>query len=265
MPREDIFRWYRSAITLSTCYNFSVENSFSVKAGEFEGPLDLLLDLIEERKMLVSDVSLSQVADDFLSYLQTHVAFPMGQAAHFLVVAATLLLIKSRSLLPVLSLTDEEQGDVKDLEFRLSVYQIIRNAARQMGTLADRMFFGEGVRAPDALFVPPKDLSLASIQEAAQRALQNAPKPAPLRDEVSVQTVVSLEEMMDRLSERISKAIQMTFKDFTGSGADKRELVVGFLAVLELVKRGLLMVEQSDRFGEITMNYNGEVGAPRFE
>ena len=221
-----------------------MENSFSVKAGEFEGPLDLLLNLIEERKMLVSDISLSQVADDFLSYLQTHVGFPVGQAAHFLVVAATLLLIKSRSLLPVLSLTDEEQGDVKDLEFRLSVYQIVRNAARRMSALSGRMFFGEGMRATDALFVPPKDLSLASIQEAAQRALQNAPKPAPLRDEISVQTVVSLEDMVGRLSARIAQAMQMTFKDFTGSATDKRELVVGFLAVLELVKRGLLMVEQ---------------------
>lgn len=242
-----------------------MENAFSVKAGEFEGPLDLLLDLIEERKMLVSDVSLTQVADDFLTYLKTHVAFPMGQAAHFLVVAATLLLIKSRSLLPVLSLTEEEEGDVKDLETRLAVFQLIRNAARRMGTLTGRMFFGEGVRATDPLFVPPKDLSLASIQEAAARALQNAPKPAPARDEVAVQTVMSLEDMMDRLSDRIATAMQMTFRDFTGAVADKRELVVGFLAMLELVKRGLLMVEQGDKFGEITMNYNGQVTAPRFE
>lgn len=241
-----------------------MESSFSVKTGEFEGPLDLLLDLIEERKMLVSDISLSQVADDFLSYLQTHVTLPVGQAAHFLVVAATLLLIKSRSLLPILSLTNEEKGDVKDLEFKLSVYQIIRNTSRAMNLLTSRMFFGEGVRS-DALFVPSKDLFLLSIQEAAKRAIQAAPSAAPLKDEVSVQTVVSLEEMMNRLSDRIVKAVHLTFRDFTGSATDKRELVVGFLAMLELVKRGLVLVEQGEGFGEITMNYNGERGAVRFE
>ncbi|MBI3573464.1 segregation/condensation protein A [Candidatus Kaiserbacteria bacterium] len=241
-----------------------METSFSVKAGEFEGPLDLLLNLIEERKMLVSDVSLSQVADDFLAYLQTHVAFPVGQAAHFVVVAATLLLIKSRTLLPVLSLTDEEEGDMKDLEFRLGVYQMIRNAARAIGSLTEHMFFGSGARITDPLFTPPKDMTIASIQEAAHRALQSAPEMSQMK-EVSVQTVISLEEMIDRLSERITKAVQMTFRDFAGgSAAGKGELVVGFLAMLELVKRGLLMAEQRDHLGEITMNYSGEIHAPKF-
>ena len=245
----------------------AMDSTFSVKAGEFEGPLDLLLDLIEERKLLVSDVSLSQVADDFLTYLQTHVAFPVGQAAHFVVVAATLLLIKSRALLPVLTLTGEEEGDIKDLEFRLAVYQAVRNVAREMGSFTRQMFFGSGVRIADPLFTPPKDLSLASIQEAAERALQNAPKAPIARDEVLVQSVISLEDMIDRLSGRIEKAMQMTFKDFTGKGgaASRVEIVVGFLAMLELVKRGLLLAEQSDSFGEIQMNYNGEMKAPRFE
>ncbi|MDE2079287.1 MAG: segregation/condensation protein A [Patescibacteria group bacterium] len=241
-----------------------MENSFSVKAGDFEGPLDLLLSLIEERKMLISDISLSQVADDFLKYLETHVALPVGQAAHFIVVAATLLLIKSRALLPVLTLTDEEEGDVKDLEFRLALYQVIRNAARGMASLTQHMFFGPGARIVDPVFVPPKDLSLASITEAAARALQNAPKIAE-RKEVAVKSVISLEAMIDRLSNRIQRAVHMSFKEFAGGGGDKREVVVGFLAMLELVKRGLLMVEQHASFGDITMNYNGTMNPPRFE
>ncbi len=241
-----------------------MENTFSVKAGEFEGPLDLLLSLIEERKMLISDISLSQVADDFLTYLQTHVAVPLGQAAHFVVIAATLLLIKSRALLPVLTLTDEEEGDVKDLEFRLSLYQVIRDAARTMTTLKQHMFFGSGARIADPLFTPSADLSLDSLEAAIERALQNAPKVAA-REEVSVGSVMSLEEMMDRLSERIRSAVHMSFRDFSGTEASKRELVVGFLAVLELVKRGMLLAEQHESFGDITMNYNGTMGAPSFD
>lgn len=240
-----------------------METAFSVKAGEFEGPLDLLLTLVEERKMLVSDVSLSQVADDFLSYLETHVAFPIGQAASFVVIAATLLLLKSRALLPVLSLTNEEEGDVQDLEFRLGIFRIVRDAARSMAGLTAHMFFGSGARISDPLFTPSSDLSLASIGEAAGRVLQNAPK-ASFRQEISVKTTVSLEEMMARLSERIQRAVEMTFRDFAGNPEDKREIVVGFLAMLELVKRGLLLAEQEERFGDIRMNYGGEMKAPSF-
>ena len=242
-----------------------MDTAFSVKAGEFEGPLELLLNLVEERKLLVSDVSLSQVADDFLSYLETHIAFPVGQAAHFVVVAATLLLIKSRALLPVLTLTDDEVGDMKDLEFRLRVYQIVRNASRGFVSLTRHMYIGSGARVSDPLFAPSKDLSLSTIQEAAKRVLQSAPK-ATFAPTVMVKTVISLEEMIDRLSDRIQKAVNMTFKDFSTSGTgDKIELVISFLAMLELVKRGLLMVEQRDSFGDITMNYGGEMRAPRYE
>jgi len=214
--------------------------------------------------MLISDVSLSSVADDFLGYIQRQVAFPMGQAAQFILVAATLLLLKSRSLLPVLSLTKEEEGDVKDLERRLALYQAFRDAARGIAMLGKRMFFGGGARTTEPLFTPSQDLSLQSIQEAAMRALESAPKEVR-RDEVAVKSVISLEEMIDRLSGRIEKAIQMTFRDFAGvHAADKREVVVGFLAMLELFKRGLVLVEQDQSFGEIAIAYNGVAKTPRF-
>ncbi|MES2135208.1 MAG: segregation/condensation protein A [Patescibacteria group bacterium] len=241
-----------------------MENSFSIKTPQFEGPLELLLNLIEERKLLISDISLSQVADDFLGYIQKQVAFPIGQAAHFILVGATLLLLKSRSLLPVLSLTKEEEGDVKDLELRLALYQVFRNAARGISTLRSRMFFGQGSRIVDPIFTPSKDLSLDAVQEAVRRALLSAPQETK-RDEVAVKSVISLEDMIDRLSGRIEKAIQMTFRDFAGTHtADKREVVVGFLAMLELFKRGLLLVEQEQTFGEIAIAYNGVAKTPRF-
>ena len=242
-----------------------MDAAFTVKAGNFEGPLDLLLSLIEERKLLVNDVSLTRVADDFLEYLKSQPSFPMRQAAQFVLVAATLILLKSRSLLPVLSFSEEEEGDVRDLEFRLRVYQVFRDVAKKLGTLSSRMFFGEGARIDEPLFSPSPDLSLDNITEAASRALENAPQ-ITLKREVSVRSVVTLEEMMRRLSERIEKAISLTFKEFAGaSKADKKELVVGFLAMLELVKRGMLAVSQEASFGEITMNYQGSIKPPHFE
>lgn len=239
--------------------------TFTVKAGDFEGPLDLLLSLIEERKMLVNDVSLTSVADDFLAYLKSQPRFPMGQAAQFVLIAATLILLKSRSLLPVLSLSKEEEGDVKDLEFRLKIYQVFRGVARKLSTLSSRMFFSSGARIDEPIFSPSPDLSVASITEAAARVLEAAPKTNPV-PEVSVESVVSLEEMMDRLSKKIEKAINLSFKDFSGgSNVNRKELVVGFLAMLELVKRGMLAVSQEVSFGDIKMNYQGVVKAPNFE
>lgn len=241
-----------------------METSFSIKTPIFEGPLDLLLNLIEERKLLISDISLSSVADDFLGYIQKQVAFPLGTAANFILVAATLLLLKSRALLPVLSLTKEEEGDVRDLELRLRLYQVFRDVAKSLGAIKEHMFFGNGARIVEPVFTPPSDLSLDSLQEAIARALQSAPQEVK-RDEVAIKNVISLEEMIDRLAERISGAIEMTFRDFTGGGsADKREVVVGFLAMLELFKRGLVLVEQDQSFGEIKMAYNGSMRVPRF-
>ncbi len=238
--------------------------AFSVKAGEFEGPLDLLLALVEERKMLVSDVSLSSVADAFLDFITKSATFPMREAAQFIVVAATLLLIKSRALLPVLSLTDEEEGDIKDLELRLKLLQIMRTAARTLGSIKSRLFIGEGSVIAQPLFVPPPDLSAASLPAAARATLTNKPKKKFI-DEVPIETVVSLDEMIERLTARVQKAISMTFRDFSGNASDPREVVVGFLAVLELVKRGFANVTQSAHFDEITIEYAGGAGTPRYE
>ena len=239
-------------------------NGFAVKTPHFEGPLDLLLSLIEERKLLISDISLSHVAENFLAYVESQKSFPMGQAAHFVLVAATLLLIKSRALLPMLSLTDEEEGDVKDLEFRLTLYQAFRNIARKLSLMGERMFFGNGASVDEPLFAPSADLSAHSLTEAARRTLSSAPQ-VTFAPTIKVASVISLEQMITHLSERIERAIQMTFRDFTkGRKADKRETVVGFLAMLELVKRGLLMVRQEGVFEEITMNDSGEVKAPRY-
>lgn len=244
-----------------------VSNEFKVKIGLFEGPLDLILSLIEERKLLVSEISIAQVADDFIAYIESRGELPVREAANFVVVAATLLLLKSRALLPALSLTDEEQGDIRDLEWRLKIYQVFRDVAKGLAvslSKSGRMFFGSGARIADPLFSPSADLSAESLREAALRAVEGAPKTT-LVPEVSVKSVMSLEEMIEKLAERIERAVSLSFSDFAGRSVDRRELAVGFLALLELVKRGLVLVRQENAFGAITMDYNGAVGAPKFE
>ena len=237
---------------------------FKVKIGEFEGPLDLLLSLIEERKMHVSEVSITQVADEFIQYVRGHESFPASQTANFILIAATLLLMKSKALLPVFKLTDDEEEDIKDLELRLSLYKVYRDIAKNLGNLKDKLYFGGLKRDNEPIFSPSNDMTVENLHSYITNLLTQVPK-IEKKDEVNVSPVVTLEEMMTNLAQRVEKVFTMTFKDFVGSPEDRREIVVGFLAVLELVKRGFVTVEQSDKFSDITMNYSGNPGKPRYD
>src|SRR3989338_131489 len=98
--------------------------SYSIKTTGFEGPFGLLLELVEKRKLFINDVSLAEVKEDYLKYINNLGTLHPSEASSFLVVASTLLLIKSKSLLPNLALTDEEEGDIKNLEERLRLYEL---------------------------------------------------------------------------------------------------------------------------------------------
>lgn len=236
---------------------------FTVKTATFDGPLDVLLTFIEERKMLISDVSLAQVADDFLGFVSTQDAYPVGETAQFLVVAATLLLIKSRALLPVLELTDDEEGDIQDLEKRLRLLSIIRAATQQFDPSGARLL-APGILIRDPLFVPPPDLTAEGLFSAITEVLAHAPR-REAREEVAVEKVISLDEMIERLIERVQRAIKLSFSEFTQGAQTPKDIVIGFLAMLELVKRGFANVEQSEHFDEITIEYTGTVQPPRYD
>lgn len=235
---------------------------FSVKTSVFEGPLDLLLNLIEERKLLISDVSLSEVADAFLTYISAHDAFPLQDTAQFLVVASTLLLLKSRALLPVLELTNDEEGDISTLERRLKMLQIIREATKNLVSKS-ALHVSTAISVRNPLFVPPRDVTLTALNDAIQRVYEAIPK-AIQRDEVRVAPVISLDEMIDRLTIRVQQALKLSFAEVSKGVTDPREIVVGFLAVLELVKRGFADVTQTGHFEEITIAYN-QTNTPRYE
>lgn len=240
-------------------------NSFTVRAGGFEGPLDLLLDLIEKRKMHIGEVSLAAVTDDFLMYLRALRDFPLAEAAQFVTVAATLLLIKSRSLLPSLELSDEETGSVDELERRLELYKHYRALAKiVLGAFGRTVLFSRSYHLGEApVFVPPKELSTASVLSSAHDLIQDFPRPERL-PEKSVAAVISLEEMIDRLSTRIVTGIRMSFREFSSkNGGGRVDVIVGFLALLELMKQGLLRAEQGSTFDDIHME-SSQVNVPHY-
>jgi segregation and condensation protein A len=238
--------------------------SFTVKQDHFEGPLDLLLDLIEKRKLFVNDVSLAKVADDYIAYVKNLSEFPVADSAHFVLIASTLLLIKSKSLLPTLNLTSEEQASIDDLELRLKIYERMRALSQKIRPLLGKhVLFARGERKLDPVFSPDKDMSLANIFAAAGRVLANIPKKEFL-PKVIVDKVISLEDMIMNLTKRVGESLKMSFKEFSGKGRSERvHVIVSFLAMLELVKQGVINVSQEKHFEDIHMETES-LGIPRY-
>ena len=191
--------------------------AFSIKTATFEGPLELLLDLVEKRKFLINDISLASVTDEYMAQVRLMQELSLPNTTQFISLAATLLLIKSKSLLPVLELTVDEEGDIGDLEIRLRRYQIYRDIGRNI-----EEHFGKQVTherqylAPSkALFVTDNFTTQSALHTAISDVLQNLPKKE-VKPKVQVRKVISLEEMIDKLHTRIEKQFKLSFKSHAG-------------------------------------------------
>jgi segregation and condensation protein A len=225
---------------------------FTIQTDVYSGPLDLLIDLIERRKLLVNDISIASVTDDYLKYVASFEASPIREMADFIVLASTLLLLKSKSLLPVLELTEAEEESLDSLEHRLKYYQVFRRAAKVIETIFGkrRAYERRFVQESNPLFLPDARTTVASLGVAMREALDNLPKK-PEKPKVQVKTVVTLETMIGNLRDRIERQMRLTFKDFTAGSSERSMVIVGFLAVLEMVKQGSVLVSQAGRFHDI--------------
>lgn len=242
--------------------------SYTLRTEGFEGPLDLLLALIEKRKLLINDVSLAEVTDDYLHYLERHPEFPVAETAQFVLVGSALLLIKSRSLLPVLTLSEEERCSIEDLEARLKLLERYRTCVADLEKCREggRLYRRTRTRAQELVFTPFQTLTAQGMYDAMCAAVRELPIHAPKLSETIVRKVVSLEDMMERLVGRINECVQVSFRDFAGGGSASKEkvtVIVSFLAMLELIRRGVVRVEQETRFGDITMRTD-TVQVPRY-
>ncbi len=236
----------------------------SIKTRVFEGPLELLLDLVEKRKLLINDISLADVTDEYMRQVSLMQELSLPNTAQFITLAATLLLVKSKSLLPVLDLTEEEEQSIEDLEARLKYYQIIRDA-----TVPFQARFGSAILyAPQftppavTVFMPDHWCTLNNLVTAMSGVITDLPQKEEPK-QASVKTVISLEEMMYRLEERIRQNIKTNFSELHIGEVEKKTIIVSFLAVLELFKQGNLLVHQANRFAEIEIEFDQQQ-TPRY-
>ncbi|HEY4490308.1 MAG TPA: segregation/condensation protein A [Candidatus Paceibacterota bacterium] len=241
-----------------------MDSVFKVKIATFEGPLDLLLSLIEKRKLHINDVSLSKVADDFINHIRKFENFPMNETSNFILIASTLLLIKSKSLLPNMVLSAEEEENIEDLEIRLRLYRKFKELSKAILNLSEsgRIYLRESDFQRPVVFSPDRDINVRNLTSICKELINNFPKDSVL-PKAEVRKILSLEEMIQKMTEKISSNLKMNFSEFTKnhirdigvkskkSRDIKINIIVSFLALLELIKRELIVASQDKPSEEI--------------
>ncbi len=240
--------------------------AFTIKTPAFEGPLDLLLNLVEKKKLFINDIALSKVTDDFIVHIQNFEAMPIGDSAQFILIASTLLLIKSKSLLPSLALTEEEEEGIHDLETRLKIYKRIKDASNSIQEMfGEQIIFAQSQsRSIEPVFSPHQSMNLLSLAQSIKDIIKSLPKKENIPKAV-IRKVISLEETIDNLTKRITQGLRMKFSEFSSAHKEEKvNVIVSFLAMLELVKQGIINVSQENNYGDIHME-SKEVGVPRYD
>lgn len=230
---------------------------YTVKLKEFEGPLDLLLQLTEEKKLDIAEISLGKVTNQYLAYLKKIENIPLEDLANFLVIASRLILIKSRMLLPVLELTEEEEKDIDALKRQLEEYKKFKDLAKKMEEIAGTKniaYSREKYYGLKSIFYPPRNFKLEDLKNTLKKMLEEIALLEEKLPEESLKLKISLEEKIKRIQKELSDRIRTTFQDLTKKNKSKTDIIISFLALLELMKQKLAIVEQKKAFGEINIH-----------
>ncbi len=251
---------------------------YEFKTETFSGPLEKLLELIEAQKMDVSEVSMAKVTDDFLKYLEKikNNEYDDGRKveaifhtdlrvlADFISVASKLIFLKSKHLLPGLALTEEEEADIKELEGRLKIYQELKPALKHLARMwreshraYSRPYFftlpsfarqNLGGQGP-LVFHPGRNVDLESLTASLGRIFETI-KTYELETDVIKEKIISLEEKVAEILERIQKEGDMRFRHLTKEQS-RTEMIVVFLAILHLAREQIVLLEQMENFSDI--------------
>ena len=219
-----------------------------IKVNAFEGPLDLLLHLIEKNKVDIYDIPISEITSQYLDYIRSMEEEDLDVMSDFLVMAATLLKIKAKMLLPVKE-EEEEEGDPREeLVRRLIEYKIYKYASLQLKEremTAEKSFF----RSPDIPVQMLSEVTLQRISEVFQFVMRKRQdKLDPIRSEFGEikQEEIKLEDKITEVYNYIIQYKEVNFYDLLNEQETKEAVIVTFLAVLELMKTGKIYVQQEN-------------------
>ena len=236
-----------------------MEADYKVKLEVFEGPLDLLLYLIKKEEVDIYDIPIERITNQYMEYLTLMQMLNLEVAGEFLVMAATLMYIKSRMLLPVdQQVTDAEAEEGEDPRWelirQLVEYKKFKDAAAQLSKREDEQANIFPRQAPDAGIEANKDVPLAEVSifdliNAFNDVLKKATAREDFHEILEERFTVSdkIEEILYTLRDRL----EMIFSELFANAGSRAEVVVTFLALLELIRMKRLKVQQTEAFGEI--------------
>jgi segregation and condensation protein A len=231
--------------------------AYQVHLENFEGPLDLLLYFIQRDQIDIYDIPIAHITAEYLSYLELIEAMNLSVAGEFILLAATLMHIKARMLLPRPEPVDEELiEDPREILVRqLIEYQRFKEAAEDLGQLGEQRGAhysvgqssngqGNGVAPAEYL----KDISIFQLMGVVREVMDRMPKYEPL---TVVAEPIKLDESIRAIQQAFAVAGRVAFREILSTARHIHEVVVTFLAVLEMIRRGMIVVEQSEAFQDI--------------
>jgi len=235
------------------------------KINKFEGPLGLLLQLIERQELDITEISLVKIADQYIEYIRGYKEIGPEELADFLVVAAKLLLIKSRALLPFLK--GEEEEEIQEFEQQLKMYKEFLEAAKKVEILIGKKRFSfarefnrKAFLASANIFSPPclagrqaKNLTAVDLKHVFSDIIKSI-KPTEKLAEKSLEQIVNIEDKILAIQQVLLEKIKVSFSHILTNAKNKTEIIVSFLAMLELIKQKDITVDQVEMFGEIEIN-----------
>lgn len=260
------------ALTASATEGVSPSSaSYAVRTPSFEGPLDLLLHLILREDVDIYDVQLSEIVDGYLSYLEHIERFDLSMTTEFLVTAATLVELKSRRLLPISDEMDLDEELTLWDERELLLHRLVACKTFKQAALSLQARAAEASRARprtagvDERYVGLLPDLLANVTAGDVRRAYlaaTAPKPVPAIDLQHVAPIrASVTDALLELAGELPRRGRTSFRVLTTALAQRIDVVVRFLAVLELYKRGLVELDQTESFGDLDITWLGTDGA----
>ncbi len=227
----------------------------SIRSDHFEGPLDLLLQLIEKEELDITEVSLAQVTDQYIALVEAlQNERQVEELADFLVVAARLILLKSKSIVPVL--TQEEEDEIQDLGRQLKMYRDFAEATKKMQAILAQhrvMYERPGTKiAPSQGFRPPASVTVGVMHEVFQSIITRLTPPKKL-EKIPVDRRVSVGDRIAHIKQMLAKRMMFSFQDTLLNAHSKTEIIVTFLAILELVKLHTVDIAQESPFADISL------------
>ncbi|MDN3293451.1 ScpA family protein [Streptomyces ficellus] len=243
------------------------DGRFTIRLANFEGPFDLLLQLISKHKLDVTEVALSKVTDEFMAHIRAMGPdWDLDQTTEFLVVAATLLDLKAARLLPAAEVEDEADLallEARDLLFaRLLQYR----AYKQVAEIFSERLESEGKRYPRTVGLEPHHAELLpdvvisigaeGFARLAVKAMQPKAKPQVYVDHIHA-PLVSVRDQAEVVIARLRERGELTFRDLAEDAPDTLTVVARFLALLELYRDKAVTLDQEDALGELTVRWTG--------